>query len=164
MGLTQRALQENYLYEPETGLFRHRFTRGRKTAMAVAGAKDAQGRINIGVNGKLYKAHRLAWLYVHGRWPNQCIDHINGNATDNRIENLREVTHAQNMQNLRKARSDSTSGLMGAMPLKRGTVKKWIAEIRVNGRKKYLGRFATAETAHVAFVNAKRELHPFWSL
>jgi hypothetical protein len=93
----------------------------------------------------------------YGSWPANTIDHINGIKTDNRIENLRDVTAAVNKQNMRAARSDSRSGLIGA--IWQEDRKSWKAEIAVGGKKKMLGRFKTAEAAHEAYVLAKRTVH-----
>src|SRR4051812_40825019 len=102
--VTQERLKQVLVYSPESGLFTRR---GR-----VAGT-TYRGRINIFIDYRGYLAHRLAWLYVHGRWPIGDIDHIDGNASNNAISNLREVSRSVNMQNQRRARSDSRTGLLG---------------------------------------------------
>jgi hypothetical protein len=102
-----------------------------------------------------YPAHRLVWLHVHGVWPAHEIDHINGNKLDNRIENLRDVPHQVNVQNLRESTSSSSTGILGVGP----HGDRWRARILLNGRTKYLGRFKTKEQAMAAYVAAKRELH-----
>lgn len=101
-------------------------------------------------------AHRLAWLYVHGRWPDGLIDHKNGDRADNRFDNLRDVAHRVNMQNLRKAFVSSKTGLLGASPLKDG---RFGAFIKRDGKSKNLGTFDTPELAHAAYVAAKRVIH-----
>jgi hypothetical protein len=96
---------------------------------------------------------------VYGYWPNE-VDHVNGAKDDNRIANLREVTHSENMQNQRGARSDSKTGLLGVS----AHHGKWCARIRVKGTLKHLGSYSTPEAAHQAYVKAKRVLHPHGTL
>lgn len=160
-GLLLDELKRIVAYDVSTGVFTWKVKTCRKTSVgAVCGCKDASGRVYIRINKKLYLSHRLAWFYVNGEFPNKFIDHINGNCSDNRIDNLREATHGENMQNLRKARSDSNSKLIGAMPDK----KKWSSSIKLNHKKVYLGSFETKEDAHLAYLNAKRTMHPFCTI
>jgi hypothetical protein len=109
------------------------------------------------VLGRIYLAHRLAWMYVYGRWPAKGldIDHINGNRQDNRIANLREVTRGQNMQNQRRASSRSTTGLLGVLRKSR----RFAAHITADGRTHCLGTFDTPEEAHRVYMDAKSRLH-----
>lgn len=100
-------------------------------------------------------AHRLAWALHFGRWPDQAIDHINGDRTDNRIANLRLATVAENTRN-GKRRSTNTSGYKGVSLTENG---QWRATIVAGGRQSYLGRFSTAEDAHAAYVKAASRLH-----
>lgn len=104
-------------------------------------------------------AHRLAWLYVHGRWPIADIDHINGIRDDNRFTNLREASRAENNQNIRSARSHAISGLLGAHWHRQSGL--WYMRIKVDGKSFTKGMFATAEEAHAAYLKAKAEHHPF---
>ena len=128
-----------------------------------AGTIDTYGRLLVSKDKRQYFAHRLAWFYVHGVFPDKDIDHINGDHSDNRIENLRLVSHAENMQNHRSARSDSATGIIGVMQRNRKR-SPWYAEIRLNGKKKYLGSFATKEEAQQAFLIAKRDMHAFCTI
>jgi len=102
----------------------------------------------------MYYAHRLAWLYVHGKWPPAEIDHKDCDPANNRISNLRLATHAQNAANAHLRRT-STSGLKGAYRHQ----KKWLAQITYNGRRIYLGVFDTDKEAHAAYVAASKDLH-----
>lgn len=148
-------------YDLDTGVFTWAKTlSNRVQSGSQAGSKHASGRAYISVGNNRYLAHRLAWMYVNGSFPNDCIDHINGDKSDNRISNLREASHAENMQNHRKARSDSQSGLIGAMPHQ----GRWRSDIRVNNKKIYLGTFDTKEEAHQAYLKTKREIHPFCTI
>lgn len=161
INLSHSELTSVLHYAPETGVFTWIKTLSNAAQRGKqAGTKHVDGRIYIGVGGKRYLAHRLAWMYVNRSFPNECVDHINGDNSDNRICNLREASHAQNMQNHRKARSDSNSKLIGAMPHQ----GKWRSDIVLHGRKTYLGVFDTKEDAHEAYVNAKRKLHQFCTI
>lgn len=121
----------------------------------TAGSKNAQGYIAIKINGQTFKAHRIAWMMETGSDPLQQIDHKNGIRHDNRWCNLRDVTRSVNLQNLRGARSDSATGLLGAWPCVGG----FTAQINVNGKRLRLGTFSTAEQAHAAYLDAKRQHH-----
>ena len=142
-------------YDPITGKLwwtdlAHYIVKGKEAA-----STDKNKYIRLKYKGKPHKAHRIAWALFYGKFPNGHIDHINGDPTDNRICNLRDVTRFINLQNQRHARSDSTTGVLGIT--KNGP--KWRAEIRVNGKKKNLGTYATQEQAHEAYVLAKRQHH-----
>ena len=156
--LTAQKLKEVVHYNPETGEFTRKDPKLRSCNGTIP-KNPRHAYLNIGIDYRVYKAHRLAWLYTHGEWPKGQIDHINGDKLDNRISNLRVATPSQNKQNARKARSDSRSGLLGATWYSKG--KKWRAAIQVDGKKKHLGYFDTAQEAHDVFMKAKRELHGF---
>ncbi|WP_303678303.1 HNH endonuclease [Ralstonia mannitolilytica] len=144
-------------YDPDTGVFT-RLKKGSPNAKLgiVQGKPIGAGYLSVNVCGKRYYMHRLAWFYMHGKWPEHEIDHINGIRTDNRMSNLRDVSRADNMQNMRKPKAYSATGMLG-VALFRGKFK---AEIRVNGKKRHLGVFDTAEDAHAAYMAAKRQHHP----
>jgi hypothetical protein len=155
--LTQARLKELLHYDPLTGVFtRLVATSNRIKVGDVAGSFDAYGYRRIMVEGKSYKAHRLAWLYVRGIWPANMLDHRNGIRTDNRIDNLREATSAQNGANTGK-RSDNTSGFKGVCWNKH--VGKWLAQIQIRSRMRYLGYFTTPEEASEAYQAAAKEYH-----
>lgn len=120
-----------------------------------AGSVNGHGRKYIKVDGAQLPAHRLAWLYVHGSFPQFEIDHIDGNPLNNRIENLRDVPGRINAQNRRQAHSSSKSGVLGVT--RKGV--RWKAQIAIDGRKLYLGTFDKVEQASGAYMKAKRELH-----
>ena len=159
--LTAERLRELFTYSPDTGSFVRRVavsTNGLANAGAVAGClHKASGHIFIRVDGHLFKAHRLAHLYVTGRWPQKSIDHINGDGSDNRWANLRDVDQKTNAQNLREAHADNKAGLLGVH--KGRKYARWKAAIYVDGKTKKLGLFESAEAAHAAYVEAKRLLH-----
>ena len=159
--VTQEYLIRTYAYDPQDGKFRHRGqTANRITPWSVAGFVNEKGYRVIKVKGKAYKAHRLAWMYVYGEWPNGQIDHINGDKEDNRIANLRIVTDSENRQNCIKPQSNNQSGYRGVkIDPRPGRVKRFDATIKINGQKIYLGTFLTAEEAYEAYLAAKVKLH-----
>lgn len=101
-------------------------------------------------------AHRVCWALSTGSWPAAYIDHINGIKSDNRLINLRLSTHGQNQHNKTK-QQNNTSGFKGVTFKTQN--KQWCAQISVDGKRKYLGLFPTAETAHAAYVKASQSLH-----
>ena len=133
-------------YCPDTGIFIWKETRGNNaTAGDIAGSSSRDGYIRIYLGGRPYLAHRLAWLHSFKEWPDNIVDHINGIRSDNRLDNLRDVTIAENNKN-------------------RGTYKKteyehvyakhniYVAEIRIN-----IGEFTTKESAYAAVEKYKKD-------
>ena len=128
-------------------------------ALKEAGGYDIKGYVRVSIDGKSYKAHRLAWLLKYGTWPDCDLDHINGDPQDNRIINLRQVSHAENMQN-KKLHSNNNSGQPGVSFIKQYT--KWRACIGLNGKVQHLGWFDSLEDAVTARKQAEiaRQFHP----
>lgn len=157
--LTQERLFEALHYDCDTGLMTSK-SRGRKGLMA--GCINGLGYRVIRIDKTLYAAHRLAWLYQHGCWPLGVIDHINGIRHDNRLANLRDIPKPQNHQNMKAAKKNSGTGLLGVSFSKRR--RHFIAQITVDGKGLYLGAYATAELAHEAYLSAKRSHHPAGTL
>lgn len=155
--LTQDQLKEQVFYDENTGVFTRRKSLCGKVKVGDIAGTLANGRVVFHVLSKQYYAHRLAWLYVYGEWPKHEIDHINGNPSDNRICNLRDVTHSENLQNLKKARKDSFTGVMGVQRCY--TCKSFRATITVGGEAKHLGTFQTMEEASKAYTEAKKIYH-----
>lgn len=145
-------------YNQETGVFtwKVKARKGRVAAGDVAGYTDLDGYIKIGIDGRYYNAHRLAWLFMTGEWPTDMLDHIDGNPANNAFRNLREADNRLNQQNHRKAKSTNKCGLLGVSK----KAKCSIARIKVDGKVLYLGSFKTDEEAHAAYLEAKRRLHP----
>ena len=155
--LTYERLREVLHYDPETGVFTRLVrTSNRIKVGDVAGCSAGDGYVQIRVDGVRYLAHRLAFLWMTGEWPRDMIDHINGVRDDNRFANLRPATRAENMQNQRRAMSNSQTGLLGVTRVG----KRFMATIQVDGRKIHIGTFDTPEQAHEAYLAAKRRLHP----
>jgi hypothetical protein len=151
--LTQEMVRGLFDYDPASGDLVWRVSKkGNGGAGSVAGCQcKRSGYIIVGIDGRLYRAHRLVWLHVYGELPTADIDHINGIPNDNRIKNLRLCTASQNIANS-KHRRNNTSGTKGVY---RDTQRnKWAAEIMVHRRKIYLGRFDRLEDAAAAYKNA----------
>jgi len=136
--LTQARLKELLSYGADTGEFTRIKTVGRCNAGTVSGFSDcSEGYTCIHIDGRTFKAHRVAWLYTHGYWPDH-IDHINGIRTDNRILNLRDITKAENAKNQRVPKNN-TSGLIGVYWDK--GKRKWMVGIGVNKKLKHIGYY-----------------------
>lgn len=164
-GLTAEKLREILSYDPDTGVMKWKAKTSPKMRVGdVAGCVDrfGTGYRQIRIEGKTYREHRLAWLYVYGKWPEQVIDHINGVRTDNRLCNLREATPAQNQQNRVGCQRNNTSGVRGVCWDKR--TAKWMAFIQFNGRHLHLGRFDDIEKAAGARKLAEANLFSHSSL
>ena len=128
--------------------------KGKKAGFLVNGYTLI--KTTIGGKKASFFAHRLAWLYVYGEWPNSEIDHINGDRSDNRIQNLRDATHSENQQNRRAASKKSKTGVLGVHPTPDG---RYVAQISINGRSVKIGRFRSVEDAQAAYIETKREIH-----
>jgi len=156
--ITQQELKELLDYNKDTGIFTWKQSRGglaRKGSRA--GSIESKGYYQITLKQKLYMAHRLAWLYVHGSFPDNFIDHINGIRTDNRIENLRDVTKGQNQRNQKKYTTNK-SGIVGVSWHKQH--QKWYANIQVNKKTMFLGLFKDIKDAENA-VSIARQKYDF---
>ena len=154
--LTQDRLKQVFDYNPETGLFTRILAISRKSKVGdIVTTVNRQGYIVLRLDGELHYCHRLAWLFVHGFYPTSHIDHINGNPSDNRLCNLRDVSQKANMQNLHKPHKDSKSGFIGVHKDK----KRWAARIFVNGKSVSLGSYSTPKDASTAYLAAKRIYH-----
>lgn len=140
--ITQAYLKS--LFEYKDGQLIWKVARQKIRIGQVAGTLQKTGYIHIGIDGEQYVAHRLIWLYHHGVWPEQLLDHINRQKDDNRIQNLREVSQQQNMRHT-KIHSHNTSGHCGVQWNK--TAGKWCAKITVNQKLLHLGLFTNLEDA-----------------
>lgn len=149
--ITADRLRELIDYDPETGIFRWRIPRGGNRVGDIAGCPDSHNYHLIGIDRKVYVAHRLAWLWMTGCWPEDDIDHVNRDKKDNRWANLREATRSQNIINS-PPRKDSRSGLRGISW--DGARSKWVSQIGVAGKNIHLGRFKTKEEAYQAYKDA----------
>jgi HNH endonuclease/AP2 domain len=156
--LTAKRLRELFHYNPETGEFT-RLARNDVRPCWISryvgkpvGTISGHGYWTINIDKQLHRSHRLAWLYMYGKWPNGHLDHKDNNRLNNRIDNLRLASDSQNRANA-KTRSDSKSGIKGVR-LKGG---KWTARIRIKGNETYLGSFDTSKAAHAAYFQAAKK-------
>ena len=160
--LTQKRLKEVLHYDPETGVFtwvkRTGAAKAGSSAGCVKGTSATLRYYVIRVDSALYRAHRLAWLYVTGAYPTGLIDHVDGNGLNNAWANLRECSHAENQQN-RVKQANNRSGYLGVSWAKYQS--KWQAQITVRGDHRHLGFFADPQEAHKAYLRAKSQIHTF---
>jgi hypothetical protein len=155
--LTCDRLRELFHYEPETGIFTRLVRTSNQThAGDVVGAIDSHGHVQISIDSRLYLAHRLAWLYMKGVWPENQIDHKNLIRHDNRFSNLREASNGQNIQNQPKRKSNK-SGHKNVYWF--APHKKWSVQISANGKKNFLGYFNDLEEAAKVAKEAREKLH-----
>lgn len=154
--LTQEQLKRLLHYDPESGLFTWLVDRGAARVGRPAGCIDGDGYMSLKLLKRIYKAHRLAWFYMTGRWPVDLVDHKDGNGKNNRWGNLREATRLQNNHNARIAKTNS-SGVKGVCW--RPDTRKWKAQLCMAGRKLTIGHFQTLEAAEAAVIRARAAAH-----
>lgn len=148
--LTQARLKELFSYDPDSGVFIRKVRTAVRTHIGdVVGTINENRRLVTSINYKNYMLHNLAWLYVYGAFPKKELDHINHNGLDNRIDNLRIVTHKQNARNSSISMLN-TSGCTGVYWEK--IVNKWVSRITVDGIRVRLGSFINFDEA----VNARK--------
>ena len=153
--LTQEELKQLLHYDPETGVFTWLVDSNRKVkAGSIAGYKHSKGYVEVGISEFIYKAHRLAFLYMTGNFPLDCVDHINGIRDDNRWLNLRSCTNQQNQFN-RRVYKDNKSGYKGVGKIG----DKWQAKICIGGVRRSIGTFDTPELASQAYQNHAKKVH-----
>lgn len=155
--LTQEGLKQVLNYDPLSGVFtwKNPKQKGLNTTTTRAGTQKVSGYRNIQIDNRMYREHRLAWLYVYGILPTKSLDHINGIKNDNRITNLREATPRQN--NLNKGVSPrSTTGFKGVSRTNNGF------RVRISiGERKYkeMGYYQTPEIAYKVYCGVAKEIH-----
>jgi len=156
--LTQKRLKELLYYDPETGNFTYKKPWFNRKIGDIASLKHSTGHTRIRLDGCLYYSHRLAWLYIYGYFPENEIDHINRNKSDNRICNLREVSVSCNMRNTGN-RSNNTSGVKGVYWFKQKS--KWCSYIIISSKKYFLGLYSSFDEAVCTRLAAEQCLN--WS-
>lgn len=149
-------LHELFSYNPDTGQLIAKTHNPKRLVGSVAGSKSTLGYINVFVDNRNCKAHRVIWALAYGYWPDMYIDHINGVRDDNRLENLRMADSLQNNFNRGTQRRDK-SGFKGVC-IKKGS-KRWVAQITIDGKRKHLGLFDTAEEAAAAYDAVAKQIH-----
>lgn len=169
--LSLELLKAALTYNPNTGIFTwnvrpesHFASKGqarrwnRKFAGKPAGCKCDTGYLKITIGRVGYRASRIAWFYMTGEWPEGEVDHRDGRRANNRWRNLRDIPGAANRQNT-KRQVNNTSGYTGVSWHRASNA--WLARIRVDNRRVYLGTFDDPKAAYGAYLAAKRVLHPF---
>lgn len=151
MTISINDLKRTLHYEPETGIFKWLVSPATNIKVGTqAGTLVGDGYVVIRVFGKAYKAHRLAWLYMTGEWPEHTVDHRDLCRSNNRWENLRSATYSQNRAN---TPSENQTGFRGVQKNKSG----YWAKIKIKGKTILLGKHDTAEDAHRAYMKAANE-------
>ena len=158
--IDQNRLKEVFSYNEHTGKFIRLIALSNRVKVGdIAGYGHSTGYKQISIDGNQYFSHRLAWLYVHGKWPEHEIDHINGIRDDNRIENLRCVDRQENSRNT-AVNKNNTSGVSGVSWCKHH--KKWFSRIFISHTAQSLGYFTNFFDAVCARKSAenKHGFHP----
>jgi hypothetical protein len=130
--LTQQELKAVLHYDPDTGLFTAVETKRNRKAGQVVGSASHEGYLSVSIRKKRHLLHRLAFLYMLGEMPKLLVDHINGNPSDNRWCNLREVSCQENLLNAKLSKRNKT-GHKGVQYMPRLKKKKWRAQVMTNG-------------------------------
>lgn len=151
--LSHSKLLEVLEYNTYTGDFTNKISGIRRVKGSKAGSLTSLGYIRVTIDRKVFMAHRLAWFYCFEEWPTGIIDHIDGNKSNNILNNLRETTETLNKGNTQK-QSNNTSGFKGVSFDKESG--KFKASIRINRVLKNLGRYATAQEASLVYLQASR--------
>ena len=150
--MVANAVRAAFNYDPATGELQRLFKNG---TVKTVGSLHKSGYVQVAFDGRVYYAHRLIWLIVHGCWPTGEIDHKNGIRSDNAWTNLRDVSASTNQQNQRLAHAHSLIGMLGVSPKR----SKFRARIRIGASQVSLGTFVDPREAHSAYVSAKRLHH-----
>lgn len=153
--MTQKELKQYLNYDPDTGVFTWKVTKRKDMKPgSIAGTISVNGYWVIRINDKLYYAHRLAFLYMEGYFPEHQVDHINRIKDDNRWCNLREVSRQCNSKNCGPS-SKNTSGIVGVIWLKRDN--KWCSRIAINKKQIGLGTFESKADAARARLEGEKK-------
>lgn len=155
--MIENRIRELLDYDPETGVFVWKTKRrGKGTIGKPVGFVHPNGYLRICVDYRLYMAHHLAWLFIHGELPTKQIDHIDGDRLNNRASNLRLCNHAQNAGN-RKVHRNSKTGVKGVSLIR--STGRFGAWIKVDGKSINLGSFQTIEEAGAAYRRKAEEAY-----
>jgi hypothetical protein len=153
--LTLDLVNKLFRYDKETGDLIHKANKGTAKAGDKAGSVNGSGYVVTGIEGNKYRNHRIIFLMHRGFLPD-CLDHIDNNKLNNRIENLRPATLSQNQQN-RRISKNNTSGVKGVKW--KATQNIWTASVTLNGKRKHVGHFRTVHEAEVAVRKVREQLH-----
>ena len=152
--LTKDFLHEAFEYKDGNIYWKLRTFRTRVKGK-VAGQRRPDGYMAVGINGKIYKVHRIIFMMHHGCFP-QTVDHINGIKDDNRIENLRAATFSENCLN-RGLRPDNAAQIKGVRWVQ--SSKRWRVRVTVNKKRRFLGDFKDVELAELVAIEARDKYH-----
>jgi hypothetical protein len=151
--LTAEQVRELFRYDPETGDFYRLNPAGRSPVGIVPPCINGEGYRRISILGRLHSAHRIAWLYMTGSWPQNWVDHINGDRTDNRWSNLRDVTPRRNALNRKRSNSNNLTGVRGVFFCS----GRFRVQLKLDGTKRSLGSYVTLEEARAVAESALKE-------
>ena len=153
--LTKNLLDRLFIYDPKTGLVTRKVRTSNNVNIGdVVGSAHNMGYLTVQINKKVYLLHRIIWFMVYGKFPENDIDHINGDRSDNRLSNLRDVCHKENLKNKRRQKNNK-SGVVGVGWYNK--LGKWKACIMVDGRTIHLGYFYKKSKAIKARKDAEKE-------
>lgn len=159
--ISQERLKELMSYDPYTGLFKWKVRTSLRVQIGdiVGGAGRPRKCKYFGtrIDGRRVRLHQLAVLYMTGTWPKNVPDHRDGNGQNNRWDNIRDISLAENSQNIKGPRRSSSTGLLGAYRCTNGYYK-FQSQITAYGKRVHIGFFNTAEEAHKAYMKKRREL------
>ena len=144
----EKYILDNFSYDSNTGII----TSIKKTSFSKV-TLNRKPYLKVTIKNTQILAHRLAWFLFYKKWPSNNIDHKNGNGLDNRIKNLRDVSHSENQKN-RRLSSNNKTGVTGVYFSR----NKFLAQIKSDGEKFYLGRFDSFFEACCARKSAERRL------
>ena len=133
-----------------TNPVRGRITKGKR----VDTLNTQSGYMQLRLGNSMYRAHRIVWFLHYGEQPPKYIDHINGDRTDNRPENLREACHHTNLANAKRS-TRNTSGVKGVQR----SGNKWIGSVSLKGERHYVGPFTEIAEAEIAVRQLREQLH-----
>lgn len=156
MKVTVERLLELFTINEQTGALCRKVRAANVKAGSVAGSLGRNGYLYTSVDGRLMLVHRVVYAMVNGDWPVADVDHINGERSDNRPSNLRAASRSQNMMN-GSLRSDNKSGFKGVFWDSRKC--KWRAEVKADGKRRFLGYFEVKESAAHAAANFREINH-----
>lgn len=161
MELTAERLREVLDYDAVTGTFTWRMKIARKVMVGSRAGSTGSVYAEVGILGKSYRLHRLAWLYVTGEWPSGEIDHIDQNKRNNAFSNLRDVGRSENLINQSQPlKTKRTSTYRGVFPSSGG---RWFSRLKRHGKIQHLGTFDSEQEAHAAYLSAKSQEMESWN-
>ena len=155
--IDQETVKKLFYYDAESGMLLWRYGNKRNVKpWQEAKALNGNGYVCVKIQGKDYPAHRIIWLYVHGAFPKEFIDHKNRIRNDNRLCNLRDVSRSDNNQNI-SLPSHNKSGHMGVSWIKNRNC--WTVTVAVNKKNKWLGYYKNLDDAIVARKEGEKQYY-----